>query len=74
MESGALAGAIIGGIILFILVVALLLFLFSRWMRGPMKGSNNPKSLTGKLVVITGNQRSTIARSNGIGIVISFLS
>lgn len=54
MESGALAGAIIGGIILFILVVALLLFLFSRWMRGPMKGSNNPKSLTGKLVVITG--------------------
>ncbi len=30
------------------------IFLLRRWLRGPTKGSDNPKRLDGKTIVITG--------------------
>ena len=36
---------------------ALALFLLRLWMQGPTKGSDNPKKLNGKTVVITGKYR-----------------
>jgi len=52
LQGGALAGAVIGGLIACILFIALLLFLFRMWMQGPK--CNSKVSLEGKVVVITG--------------------
>ncbi len=48
--AGIVAGSVIGGLALIILIV----FLLRRWLRGPTKGSDNPKRLDGKTIVITG--------------------
>jgi len=52
LQGGALAAAVIFGIIGCILVVALLLFLLRLWMQGPKVSST--ARLDGKTVVITG--------------------
>jgi len=52
LEGGALAGAVIGGLLGAIVVIALLLFLFRMWMQGPKCTSK--VTLEGKVIVITG--------------------
>merc|ERR1719308_739318 len=52
LQGGALAAAVIFGILGCALVVALLLFLFRLWMQGPKVSST--ARLDGKTVVITG--------------------
>ena len=52
--SGETAGIAIGIILAIVLVLFLMLYAFKIWMQGPTKGSDNPKKLDGKLVVITG--------------------
>ena len=49
-------GIIIGCLIGIPLFIFLVLYLFRLWMRGPTRGSDNPKKLDGKLVVITGKK------------------
>ena len=45
---------IIGVSIGVVLIIIILVFALRRWLRGPTKGSDNPKRLDGKTVVITG--------------------
>jgi hypothetical protein len=45
---------VLGSIVGFIILLILVLIGFRLWMRGPTKGSDNPKRLDGKVVVITG--------------------
>merc|ERR1719336_1698531 len=52
LQGGALAGAVIGGILACLLGLGLLLFLIRLWMQGPKCRSS--KRLDGKTVVITG--------------------
>jgi len=52
LEGGALAGAVIGGIIAVVAGIAILLFLLRMWMQGPKVSSK--ARLDGKTVVITG--------------------
>ena len=57
MESytaGETAGITLGIIFGIALLLFLMLYALKLWMRGPSKGSDNPKKLDGKLVVITG--------------------
>ncbi len=46
---------VIGSIVGFVILFALLLYVLRLWMRGPTKGSDNKKKLDGKTVAITGN-------------------
>ena len=52
--GGEVAGIVIGCLIGIPLVIFLIMFLIRKWMQGPTRGSDNPKKLDGKLVVITG--------------------
>ena len=52
--GGETAGIAIGVIFAIVLILFLILYAFKIWMQGPTKGSDNPKKLDGKLVVITG--------------------
>lgn len=54
LSAGAIAGVVIGCLVGAALLVWLLLFLVKQWMKGPTKGTDNYKDLTGKVVVITG--------------------
>ena len=53
-SEGEIVGIVLGVLICVPLVLFLMLYAFKRWMQGPTKGSDNPKKLDGKLVVITG--------------------
>ena len=53
-SEGEIVGIVLGVLIGVPLVLFLMLYAFKRWMQGPTKGSDNPKKLDGKLVVITG--------------------
>merc|ERR1712223_1813447 len=52
--EGEIAAIVLGVLIGIPLVLFLMLYALKRWMQGPTKGSDNPKKLDGKLVVITG--------------------
>jgi len=52
--GGEVAGIVIGCLIGIPLAIFLIMFLIRKWMQGPTRGSDNPKKLDGKLVVITG--------------------
>lgn len=54
LSAGAVAGIVIGSLFGFVLLVFLLLVALRFWMRGPTRGSDNPKQLHGKTIVITG--------------------
>ena len=56
LSDGEIAGICIGVILGIPLLLFLMLLALRIWMRGPTKGSDNPKKLDGKLVVITGKQ------------------
>ena len=53
-SDGEIVGIVLGALIGVPLVLFLMLYALKRWMQGPTKGSDNPKKLDGKLVVITG--------------------
>jgi hypothetical protein len=53
-SDGEIAGCVIGCLIGIPLVIFLLRCLLRLYIRGPTKGSDNPKNLDGKLVAITG--------------------
>ena len=53
-SDGEIVGIVLGVLIGVPLVLFLMLYALKRWMQGPTKGSDNPKKLDGKLVVITG--------------------
>ena len=52
--GGEVAGIVIGCLIGIPLAIFLIMLLIRKWMQGPTRGSDNPKKLDGKLVVITG--------------------
>ncbi len=54
LGGGEIAGIAIGSILGVVILVVILLFLLRRFLRGPTKGSDNPKQLDGKVVAITG--------------------
>lgn len=54
LTGGEIAGIVIASLVGFVILVALCLYLLSLWMKGPTKGTDNPKSMDGKVVVITG--------------------
>jgi len=52
--TGAIVGITIGSVITAVLVLALLIYMFKLWLRGPTLGSDQRKRLDGKVVAITG--------------------
>ena len=54
LSGGETAGIVIGSLIGGIIIIALLLFLLRKWLRGPTKGSDVNVNLDNKVVVITG--------------------
>ncbi len=54
LSGGAIAGITIGTIIGVILLLVIFIFLLRKYLQGPTKGSDNPKKLDDKVVVITG--------------------
>lgn len=54
LEEGALVGTIFGASAAGIILIILVLILFRKWMLGPTKGSDNPKSLDGLVAAVTG--------------------
>ena len=55
LSGGEIAALVIGILVGIPLAIFLIMLAIRFWMRGPTKGSDNPKKLDGKLVVITGN-------------------
>ena len=51
LSGGGIAGIVAGGVAV---LVVLVLFLVRQYHRGVTKGSDNPKRLDNKIVVITG--------------------
>ncbi len=49
LSPAAVAGIVAGSIVAVVLLFVLFLVLFRAWMRGPTKGSDNPKRLDGKV-------------------------
>jgi hypothetical protein len=57
LTDGAIIGiAIAGGIAASILLLILLIYLLRKWAKGPTTGSDNLKTLEGKVVAITGTK------------------
>ncbi len=54
LSGGAIAGIVTGSILGLVFIVVLIWFLVRRALRGPTKGSDNPKRLDSRVVVITG--------------------
>ena len=54
MSPLATAGVAVGASVGTLAVLALSLFGIRRWIRGPTKGTDNPKRLDNRVVVITG--------------------
>ena len=54
MSLVATAGVAVGASVGTLAVLALSLFGIRRWIRGPTKGTDNPKRLDNRVVVITG--------------------
>ncbi len=49
LSPAAVAGIVAGSIVAVVLLFVLFLVLFRAWMRGPTKGSDNPKRLDGNV-------------------------
>ena len=45
----AIAGIVVGCLLALLLLFLLAVWLLSLWMRGPTKGSDNPKRMDGKV-------------------------
>ena len=52
-----IVGIVIASIVGTLVVFGGLFFLFTRWMRGPLKGTNTMGRLDGKVVAITGEDK-----------------
>ena len=52
--GGAIAGIVIAVVIGVPLLLFLCLYLLKKWMQGPTAGTDNPRRLDEKVVVITG--------------------
>ena len=60
LSDGAIIGlAVGGGIVGFFLLAFLIILCVRSYLKGPSKGSRNPKLLNGKVVVITGNHKKS---------------
>ena len=64
--GGAIAGIVIAVVIGVPLLLFLCLYLLKKWMQGPTAGTDNPRRLDEKVVVITGTHSLLFDTSHGI--------